>query len=191
MARSRKIPPSLDATLFATPEQKVLRLLLSEPTTSFSIRMISSRLKGIRGLGGVDGLMKILKDLEALGVVDFVDNQRAVRLADDKHPMVTLLKTLVALCDLEGLRSQLGPLSTKVILHGSRANGTNRTDSDYNLLVVSNSPDEVKRIASGHPLGKLIEVKTFTPDAFGSLEKQDPKLANRVTRGIVVWGSNW
>ena len=56
MARVRKPTPTLESFFFATPEQKVFRLLLSEPTTSFTPRVISSKLKGVRGLGGGGGI---------------------------------------------------------------------------------------------------------------------------------------
>lgn len=190
MARAKKASPTLEALFFASPEQKVLRILLSEPTTSFSIRAFSSRLKGIRGLGGAEGLMRILKDLEELKLVEFVDNQRGIRL-NDENPAVLVMKTFAALCDLEGLKSLLEPISTKGLLLGSRALGRARSDSTYELMVVTGAPDEARRIAGSHPLGKLIELSTLTADAFGNVERQDPKLASRLSRGIVVWGSTW
>ena len=66
MARVRKPQPTLEAIIFATPEQKVLRLLLSEPTTSFTPRVISSKLTGVRGLGGGEGLVCV-QFLQLLG----------------------------------------------------------------------------------------------------------------------------
>src|SRR5271168_2913488 len=112
MARVRKPQPTLESIVFATPEQKVLRLLLSEPTTSFTPRVISSKLKGVRGLGGAEGLARILNDLQALGLVDFVDNHRAVRLQDD-NSFVQIMKTVAAVSDVETLKKLLEPVSTK------------------------------------------------------------------------------
>ncbi len=190
MARARKTQPSLETLFFSTPEQKVMRFMLSEPTTSFSIRVISSKLKGIRGLGGADGITKILNELQALGLVDFVDNHRAVRIRDE-NPGVQVMKTFVALCDLEGLRSLLEPVSSKGILFGARASGRARSDSEYDLFVVSETPEEVKKITSRHPLSKLIVLTASTPEVFNNIERQDPTLANKLSRGIVVWGANW
>ena len=190
MARLRKPQPTLDSICFATPEQKVMRLLLSEPTTSFTPRVISSKLKGVRGLGGGEGIMKILTELQELGLVDFVDNRRAVRLHDDATP-VQIQKVFLAICDLEGLTSLLQPISTKGILFGSRAKGRARSDSDYDLFVVSDNPEESKKIAGRHPLGKLVEVFAVTPDKYSELEKDDPSLFEKLEAGIVLWGSTW
>lgn len=190
MARVRKPTPTLDSVFFSTPEQKVMRLLLSEPTTSFTPRVISSRLKGVRGLGGTDGITRILMELQGLGLVDFLDNHRSVRLQDDST-CIQLLKTFGAICDLENLRKLLEPISSKGILHGSRSNGKARSDSNYNLFVVSDTPEEVKKVVGRHPLGRALEVAVWTPELYGEIESQDPSLNQRLSSGIVLWGSNW
>lgn len=190
MARVRKPQPTLDFIFFSTPEQKVMKLLLSEPTTSFTPRVISSKLKGVRGLGGSEGILRILNDLQTLGLVDFVDNHRAVRLHDDSTP-VNILKTFLAICDLEGVKKMLEPLSSKGILFGSRATGRARSDSDYDLFVVSDNPEEAKRTAARHPLGKSVEVLAYTQEQYDELENQDPGLYDKVKNGLVLWGSSW
>ena len=190
MVRVRKPQPSLENTFFSTSEQKVVRFLLSEPTSVFSFRVISSRLKGVRGLGGTEGIMRILGDLETAGIVDFVDNRRAVRLHDD-GPAIQLLKIFVALCDLEGLKSLLVDISDRAVLFGPRAEGTAATDSEYDLFVVSRTPDEVERVTSQHPLGRLIRLVCMTPEDHAGIDQQDPELAQKVSRGIVLWGSSW
>jgi predicted nucleotidyltransferase len=152
--------------------------------------VISSKLKGVRGLGGIEGILRILGHLEELGMVDFVDNRRAIRIQDD-NTTVHNLKRFSAICDLESLRKLLEPLSSKGVLFGSRASGRARSDSDYDLFVVTDLPDQVKEVAGSHPLGKAIEVLAFTSDQAGNLEAQDPKLARKLEQGIVLWGSTW
>jgi hypothetical protein len=188
MARVRRPQPTVESLFFATPEQKVLRFLLSEPTTTFTPRVISSRLKGVRGLGGVDGIMKILNQLNQLGMVDFVDNKRAVKLCEN-CPCVQTMKTFVSLCDLDTLKKALEPVSVRGILFGSRATGKFRSDSNYNLCVVSREPSEVARISEHHPLGKQIQLVTTTPTEYDSMERTKPGLATQVSRGIPLWGA--
>ncbi|HLD99393.1 MAG TPA: nucleotidyltransferase domain-containing protein [Bdellovibrionota bacterium] len=190
MARVRKPQPTLDSVFFSTPEQKVMRLLLSEPTTSFTPRVISSKLKGVRGLGGTEGIMRVLTDLQGIGLVDFVDNHRAVRLQDE-NTSVQILKTFLAMCDLEGLKKLLESTSTKGILFGSRAVGRARSDSDYDLFVVSEAPEEIRKVAGRHPLGKLIELIVWTPEMYEGIEQSDPALFQKLSQGIVLWGSTW
>src|SRR3954469_24041334 len=103
MARTNKPQVTLDTIYFVTPEQKLLRFLMTEPTTAFTPRVLSSKLKGVRGLGGVEGITKILKSLQELGLVIFLNNNREVCLQND-HPAIQLLKTFCAISDLEGLK---------------------------------------------------------------------------------------
>lgn len=190
MARVRKPQPTLEALFFSTPEQKVLRMLLTEPTTSFSPRIIGSKLKGVRGLGGGEGIKKILEDFLSLGLVEFVNNQREVRLHDD-NPSIQVIKVFAAICDLESLKDLLIPHSRRGILYGTRAQGRATTDSTYDVLVVSEEAAEVERIASGHPLGKLLAVTVKTPEEFRDLEKTNGALFEQVRAGAVLWGRTW
>ena len=187
MARVRKPKPAFEHLLFVTPEQRVLRLLLAEPTTTNNLRSLSSKLKGVRGLGGAEGIQKVLTDVESVGLVNFVDNRRSVRLNDD-HEMAQLLKRVAAVCDLESLREILEPLSSKGILFGSRSTGRARSDSDYDIYIVSDSPDEVRRIAEGHPLGKALELVIWSTDDDAKLAQKDPGLDRKLELGISLWG---
>ena len=64
MARVGKVQVTLDTIFFSTPEQKLVKLLLSEPSTLFTPRVICSKLKGVRGLGGAEGVVKILQEFQ-------------------------------------------------------------------------------------------------------------------------------
>ncbi len=190
MARVRKPKPTLESILFNSPEQRVIRFLISQPTTAFTPRVISSKLKGVRGLGGAEGITQILLELQELGLVDFVDNHRAVRIQDDS-PMVHLLKRVSAVCDLEGLKTQLETISSKGILFGSRATGKSRSDSDYDLFVVSEAPEEVKKMTGRHPIGKFVALVIWTPDDYSEIHAKDSDLAQKLSDGMLVWGSSW
>ncbi len=190
MAKVKKIQSTLDALFFATPEQKILRLFLQNPTTSFSPRVISSKLKGVRGLGGVEGIMKVLHEFESLGIVNFLDNHRAVRMSD-ANECVEILKTLGSVCDLEGLKFLLKPLSSKGILYGNHASGKASSDCAYHLFVVSENSDEVKRIASGYPLERELDVTVWSQEDYNDIDNRDTSLLERLTSGVVLWDSSW
>ena len=167
-----------------------MRFLMSNPTTSFTPRILSSKLKGVRGLGGSDGIIKILQQLQELKLVQFVNNNKAISLRDDRL-LIRIFKKICAICDLEGLQEALEPISSKGILFGSRATGMARSDSDYDLLIVSDIPEEVRKTVTRHPLGKKIELFVYTPEEFIQIEKQDPALSKLITKGIVMWGLEW
>jgi len=190
MARTNKPQVTLDTIFFVTPEQKLLRFLMTEPTTAFTPRVLSSKLKGVRGLGGVEGITKILKSLQELGLVIFLNNNREVCLQNDQ-PSIQLMKTFCAISDLEGLKQMIEPMSSRGVLFGSRASGKSRSDSNYNILVVSETPEEIKKITSRHPLGKKLEPLVMTPDEFSHIESKNKELAKQIELGITLWGSLW
>jgi hypothetical protein len=190
MARVKKPQPTLDLLLFQSPEQKVLRFLLTEPTTTFLLRVLASKLKGVRGLGGAEGMQKILLQFEEQGLVEFLDNRRSVRLVDE-HPAILVLKVLSSHCDLEGLQQLLQPFCSKGILFGSRATGRARTDSDFDLFVVTEDAPQAKRVTEGYPLGRTIELVAWTAAEYEEIERRDPGLAQKLAKGSVLWGSTW
>ena len=179
---------TLESTFFVTPEQKLFRFLLNECTTTFTPRVLSSKLKGVRGLGGAEGIKKILEKLAEIGIIQWVDNNRAICLRNE-HVSVRVMKGFNAVCDLEGLQQMLEPLSSKGIVFGSRTTGLSRSDSNYDLLVVTNDGDQVRRTVESHPLGKKIEVTVMSSDEFLHLDRDKPQLAKDVAKGIIIWGS--
>lgn len=190
MAGVKKVAPTWEALLFATPEQKVLRYLLGESTTHFTLRVLASKLKGVRGMGGAEGLKRILDDLYAMGLVEWLDHQRSVRLRDDL-PLVQRLKILSAIGDIETLVMVLKPICAQIVLFGSRGNGQSHSESDYDVYVVTDSADEAKRIAAQHPLGKRIEVLAQSESQHARIHRDDPGLEAKLQQGIVLWNANW
>ena len=181
---------TLDNIFFSTPEQKLLRFLISQPTTTFTPRVLSSKLKGVRGLGGVEGITRILKQLEEVGLVQFVNNGRGVCLRDD-HTAIKMMKSFCALCDLEGLRDLVEPVSSHGVLFGTRATGDCSSDSEYELFIASDQSLQVKKMVESHPLGRRIELTVWSQDDYLQIERKDPDLAKKLVEGIVMWGTSW
>lgn len=183
MARATKTPATWDSIFFSTPEQKVLRYLLSSRETTYTIRVLVSKLKGVRGLGGVQGLEKILGDLEEAGLVHFIDNRRAVRVSDE-HAGNQVFRKLWGLCELESLYVQLQAISTKGVLLST-------SPAEINLYVVTDQPEEVRKLTEQHPMGKLAVLVLASREQFDSAAKKDPKLWAALNQGVRIWGSSW
>ena len=141
-------------------------------------------------MGGTEGLTEILEELHGLGLVDFVNNRRAVRVQDD-NVAIRVLATFLAICDLENLKSVLEPLSTRGILFGNKAAGKGQSDSDYDLFVVSETPEEVKKSAGHHPMARLVDLTVWTPEMYSEIQGSNPGLNQKLSSGIVLWGSTW
>jgi hypothetical protein len=188
MARLSKSQTSLDSLFFSTPEQKLIRLLLNHPQTSFTPRVICSKLKGVRGLGGAEGVTQILEDFKKLGLVDFISNDRAVRIQDD-NPLVRKLQVFATICNFESLTETLRPISNRGILFENKNARVGSLEEGYDLFVVSDNPEEVKKAAGRHPLGRSIELIAWTPELYSEIQTQDQGLFLKISNGIVLWNN--
>jgi hypothetical protein len=183
MARAPKTPMTWDTVFFATPEQKVLRYLLSSRDTAYTLRVLVSKLKGVRGLGGVQGLEKVLASLEEAGLVHFIDNGRSVRVSDE-HPANEIMRRMWGLCELEALYTLLQPISSRGVLLGAGL-------GEIQLYVVTDQPEEVQKLTEQQPAGKMVNLTLQTRAQFDALAKKDPKLFASVNQGVNIWGASW
>lgn len=87
---------------------------------------------------------------------------------------------------LQPLVDRLSKISSKIILFGSRANGDYISDSDYDLLMVSSSPD-VRKIIAQSSLEEKIQLILKTPEEWIDFHKTNPELYASVQKGIVLW----
>jgi DNA-binding transcriptional ArsR family regulator len=101
------------------------------------------------------------------------------------HPLVRQVKVLDTLIGLDPVWKRLFPLSERVILFGSAAEGRNVQESDLDLLVVTNRPEEVKRAVRGFPGGLQVIVKD--PLGWAKMAKSDPAFVREAERGVVLW----
>jgi hypothetical protein len=187
MARTTKPSNNIDGFLFNTPEQKVLRYLFTSSANSYTPRVLSSKVKTIRGLGGAEGLQSILEELELIGFVEFIDNRRSIRLKEE-NPIIETLKVISSVCDLDSLKEVLKEVSSKGFLIGPRAKGKSRGDSPFDLCVVTLKAQEVNDRVSGHPLGKQISLNVLTPDEYRDCDKKNKDLYKKLQEGIPLWG---
>jgi predicted nucleotidyltransferase len=165
----------------ASLEQAVLAFLCAHADRSF----YGVELAGEAGLSR-GGANRALRKLARAGLVDAEDRGRMrfyrARLAD---PRVRSFKTLLSIDALGPLLERLSRLALRVVLFGSAAEGTDLPDSDVDLLVVTNSPDRVRRVVSSD--GDALQAVVVTPVGLADLERDNAVFAAELKRGIVLW----
>lgn len=165
----------------ASLEQAVLAFLCAHADRSF----YGVELAGEAGLsrGGVN---RALRELARAGLVEAEDRGRMrfyrARLAD---PRVRSFKTLLNIDALGPLLQRLRRVALRVVLFGSAAEGTNLPSSDVDLLVVTNSPDRVRKLASF--AGERLQAVIVTPVGLADLERDNTVFAAELKRGIELW----
>jgi predicted nucleotidyltransferase len=86
--------------------------------------------------------------------------------------------------DISSIIEELKELSDKIILFGSAKEGVNIKESDIDLFVITNSPEEVRKSVGEN---KRIQLIVKKPLEFVELKSKEPEFYDEVSRGIVLW----
>jgi len=111
---------------------------------------------------------------------------------DHSNPIVLELKKLVNLLLIEPLVEELKKISNRVILYGSCAQGTDTSESDLDLFVVTNDKDRVLETLSNFKFLKgfediHIQAVIKTPVELLEMKGPDQAFLEEVERGVVLW----
>jgi len=111
---------------------------------------------------------------------------------DASDPSTIEFKKLVNLLLLEPLLENLKKLSNRIVLYGSCAQGTDTSQSDFDLFVVANNKEQVADIISSFNLPKgfeNIKIQPVIKTPVELLQAGDSEKAfiEEVERGIVLW----
>jgi len=163
-----------------TSYQKILKFLSDSPNKSFFEKEISDKIRLSRG-GTNNALKKLRKtDLikaEKKGKIFFYS-------ANLENPVIKIWKIFNNVVKVYPLIKNAKKFSEKIVLFGSMAEGINISESDIDLLVITHSPDMVrKKINSNRKIQLIIR----TPLEFIEMKSKDPVFFEEVNKGIILW----
>ena len=135
-----KVSSSVAGALFSSVQQRVLGLLFGSPARTFRTTEILEHVQG--GVGAAHRQLVRLADAGLL-VVTSVGNQKLYR-ANQASPVFAELHGLIVKTVglVDPLREALVPLEREIVaafVFGSMASGTERSNSDVDLMVVSDT----------------------------------------------------
>lgn len=106
--------------------------------------------------------------------------------ADLEHPAVRQAKIMDALLYLNPLLMKLKPVAQRIILYGSVSLGQNTAESDIDLLVICQQPEQVHKIASRFP--EKIKIMAVKPMDWTAMAKKQSVFYDEVQRkGMALW----
>jgi len=161
---------SLADALFSRTQQRVLRLLFGQPDRSFYSAEI------IKQAGaGSGGVQRELARLEASGLVAVHRSGRQKHFQANPHsPLFVELTAIIrkTVGVAEPIRDALRPLATKInkaFVFGSVAKGTDRANSDIDLMVISDKLTYGEIFAALEPVGKTLG-RSVNPTVYSSTD---------------------
>ena len=106
-----------------------------------------------------------------------------------ENPLVRQFKITQVISQLNGLITKLKPLTDKLVLFGSCAEGLDTKDSDIDLAVVSGQVEMARKLIKGQKSDRQIQALIFSQSEFMALAEKDKPLYERIQKGIVLWRS--
>ena len=178
----------LQSHLIATANQKVLSLLAKFSDQEFYEREVARKL-GI-SYGSAN---RALNELYSTGAVT---RRREGKMyfysIDSPNAALAEFKKMVNLMLVEPLVEELKKISNRIVLYGSCALGTDTSESDIDLFVVSNSKEDVSNVISNFkfPRGfENIHIQSVirTPVELLEAGESERTFIEEVDRGILLW----
>jgi predicted transcriptional regulator len=178
----------LQPHLVTTINQKVLSLLAKFSDQEFYEREVARKLGISTGSAN-----RALNELYSTGAVKRrKEGKMYFYSIDSSNAAFTEFKKMVTLLLIEPLVEELKKMSSRIILYGSCALGTDNSDSDLDLFIVANSKEEVSNVINGFtfPRGfENIRIQSVLRTPVELLEggESERTFMEEVERGIVLW----
>lgn len=103
------------------------------------------------------------------------------------NPVARQLKVLFNVIEVEELIDMLQPLSRRVILFGSCAEGRDVKESDIDLFVLTSEKETISEKIGRHESGRRLAPIIVDVNDFTKLRNEDRPLYDEVMRGITLW----
>jgi predicted nucleotidyltransferase len=174
--------------LISTVNQKVLSLLAKFPDQEFYEREVSRRLEISAGSAN-RALNRLYSDA-------VLTRRRKGKMyfysINSSNALLIELKKLINLMLIEPLVEELKRISSRIMLYGSCALGTDSSESDVDLFIVSSRKRDVSEVISkfAFPRGfENIHVKSVIRTPVELLEggESEKTFMEEVERGTVLW----
>ena len=172
-------------TMLKTTEnnKKIINLLADYPNRQFFSKEISDKLK--ISLGGAHNSLKELTK-EKMIFMERKGNMKFFQI-NLHNPLIRQLRTTSAVEKLSKIIKKIEKQTKEIILFGSTSRGEQSAESDLDLFVLTNNPQEIRKIIRKErkklPLNPIIK----TPNEWGEMEIKEPEFYLEVKKGIKLY----
>lgn len=178
----------LSTHTIATANQKVLSLLAKFSDKEFYERQIARKL-GI-SYGSAN---RALNDLHSTGAIKRrQEGKMYFYSVDSSNATIVEFKKMVTLLLVEPLVEKLKNISSKVALYGSCARGTDTSQSDLDLFIISGNRERILKVIASFSFPQgfediHIQPVIKSPNELLNASKSEQTFLDEVDQGIVLW----
>ncbi len=164
--------------LFSKTEMKLLSFISTKDGEMYEKEIAEQ--SGI-STGSVNSM---LKRFSKMGLVQ---NYRRGRMLfyrrNDDNPLMRQFKVFVTINNLMPLIGKIAPLSRRIILFGSCAEGRDGETSDIDIFILSREKEKIRRILDSH---SKIQAIILDSVEYTKLSEKDKPLFERINKGIEI-----
>jgi predicted nucleotidyltransferase/biotin operon repressor len=131
---------------------------------------------------------KSVQVLKGCGLVDSEQNGRnMVCRVDRRLPVFARLRTAFNLMEIMPKTAVLQKCADKIVLFGSCSEGTDTTDSDIDLLVITRDKIKADKAARKIKFSRPVQWVIKTPQEYVVMNSKEKVFAGEISKGIILW----
>lgn len=164
---------------------KILSFLSNHPETTFSANEVSKTTKSSKG--AMNQTLRLLLELDILSR-EKKGNLFLYKLNNNNFVLRQFKILENSLC-LQKLVREIQKYCYKIILFGSRADGSNTKDSDIDLFILTEHKEETRKIITKYNETADVRYQAIIQDPLESVlsKKEDRVFHRQVENGITLW----
>ena len=162
---------------------QILTFLARNPDKQFYIREIAKNMN--KSVGGTHKTLKSLKNM------DFIKERKSGKniyyQINQNNPSIKNFKIFMTINELNSLVNKLKDISEKIILYGSCANGEDTSESDIDILVLTNEKDKVNKKFINAKVNRKIQAVVVNAGELIKIKEKDRGFYQEINKGITLW----
>jgi predicted nucleotidyltransferase len=162
---------------------QILTFLARNPDKQFYIREIAKNVD--KSVGGAHKTLKSLKEM------DFIKENKSGKniyyQINQMNPSIKNFKIFVTINELTILVNKLKEISKKIVLFGSCATGEDTSDSDIDVLVLTDEKEKVNKKILNSKFNRKIQAVVVNTRDLLKIKEKDKAFYQEMNKGITLW----
>ena len=162
---------------------QILIFLARNPDKQFYIREIAKTMD--KSVGGTHKTLKSLKEMSF--IKENKSGKNIYYQINQMNPSIKNFKIFMTINELTSLVNKLKKISKKIILFGSCANGKDTSESDIDLLVLTNEREKINKKILNMKFNRKIQAVVVNTGDLMKIKEKDKGFYQEINKGITLW----
>jgi len=162
---------------------QILTFLARNPDQQFYIREIAKNID--KSVGGTHKTLKSLKEMNF--IKEYKSGKNIYYQINPINPSIKNFKIFMTINELSPLVNKIKEISEKIILFGSCANGEDTSESDIDLIVLTNEKEKANKLVINKKFDRKIQAVVVNAADLMKNKEKDKAFYQEINKGITLW----